>query len=414
MPLSGTRLRPPPSDGEGSGASRQSLDVEALDARRHPRARRADRRLDGRGLPVRAQRRRRPRTGASPPGTTSALAQQNGLILDSPTNILLLGTDHADERPVRTQHRRALGLDDAAAHRPEPPPAHVPLDPARPRRDDPGGVYQKINAAMQIGGPKLAIQTVDNCSARSCRSNHVVVVDFGSFEELDRTPIGGIDVNVPENVLSNRFDCPYSTQARCDQWQGWRFRKGVQHMNGHTGAHLLAHPREPARPGVDGLHARRRTSRRSCRRRSRSSRASRRSSTSRSTAASLLAPISTDLSTWDFLQLGWVKFRAGDIAPLPARRLRLRQRDHHKHAGEHLRRAGGARERRAAAAVARVGPVRPRLRDRESAFSEVAGYASPPAAAFFSGAGFDSVFAGSPDDEPDPDSPSFFAERPLP
>jgi hypothetical protein len=24
-----------------------------------------------------------------------------------------------------------------------------------------------------------------------------------------------------------------------------------------------------------------------------------------------MAPLSTDLSTWDFMQLGWVKFRAG-------------------------------------------------------------------------------------------------------
>ena len=35
-----------------------------------------------------------------------------------------------------------------------------------------------------------------------------------------------------------------------------------------------------------------------------------------------MAPIATDLSTWDFVQLGWVKFRAGDDAPLPARRHR--------------------------------------------------------------------------------------------
>ena len=27
--------------------------------------------------------------------------------------------------------------------------------------------------------------------------------------------------------------------------------------------------------------------------------------------SSLMAPLSTDLSTWDFMQLGWVKFRAG-------------------------------------------------------------------------------------------------------
>jgi len=29
--------------------------------------------------------------------------------------------------------------------------------------------------------------------------------------------------------------------------------------------------------------------------------------------SNLMAPIATDLSTWDFLQLGWVKFRAGNV-----------------------------------------------------------------------------------------------------
>jgi hypothetical protein len=37
---------------------------------------------------------------------------------------------------------------------------------------------------------------------------------------------------VPGPILSNKFDCPYATQARCDRWQGWRFAKGMQHMNG--------------------------------------------------------------------------------------------------------------------------------------------------------------------------------------
>ena len=44
--------------------------------------------------------------------------------------------------------------------------------------------------------------------------------------------VGGVDINVPKPILSNKFDCPYKTQARCDRWQGWRFAKGRQHMNG--------------------------------------------------------------------------------------------------------------------------------------------------------------------------------------
>ena len=36
--------------------------------------------------------------------------------------------------------------------------------------------------------------------------------------------------------------------------------------------------------------------------------------------SSLLKPIATDLSTWKLMQLAWVKFRAGNDDPLPARR----------------------------------------------------------------------------------------------
>jgi len=44
--------------------------------------------------------------------------------------------------------------------------------------------------------------------------------------------LGGIEVNVPKPILSNKFECPYPTQARCDRWPGWRFAKGQQHMDG--------------------------------------------------------------------------------------------------------------------------------------------------------------------------------------
>ena len=58
-----------------------------------------------------------------------------------------------------------------------------------------------------------------------------MVVNFADFKDLIDA-LGGIDVNVPKAIRSNRFDCPYATQARCDQWPGWRFQKGTQHMNG--------------------------------------------------------------------------------------------------------------------------------------------------------------------------------------
>ena len=42
----------------------------------------------------------------------------------------------------------------------------------------PGAATQKINAAMQIGGPALAIKTIQ--AFTGIPINHVVVVDFGS------------------------------------------------------------------------------------------------------------------------------------------------------------------------------------------------------------------------------------------
>ena len=191
--------------------------------------------------------------GRLPEGTAAALAPQNGLMLSNASNILLLGTDHSNNgQPGRSSdnHSDSMMLlrTDPSRHR------LVFLSiPRDLRASIPGYGESKINAAMQLGGPKLAVKTVSQLTGLPI--NHVVMVDFGSFKTLI-DGVGGIDVNVPERILSNRFDCPYKTAARCQQWPGWRFHKGVQHMNGAAGAHLLAHPREPAEPGGQRHHAR--------------------------------------------------------------------------------------------------------------------------------------------------------------
>jgi len=242
------------------------------------------------------------------PGTTSVLTKQNGLILDSPTNILLLGTDHSTIQPGRStdEHSDSMML--------------VRTDPSRHRitylsipRDlgvTINGVYQKINGAMQLGGPKLAVQTVDQLLGSQLPVNHVAVVDFSSFKKLIDA-VGGIDVNVPENILSNRFDCPYSTAARCQQWQGWRFHKGVQHMDGHT-ALIYSRIREN-RLDPSWTDFKRSQNQQAVMQATLAKLASpTRFFSLPFDGSSLLAPISTDLSTWDFVQLAWVKFRAGD------------------------------------------------------------------------------------------------------
>ena len=41
-----------------------------------------------------------------------------------------------------------------------------------------------------------------------------MIVDFRSFKSLIDN-IGGIDVNVPAPILSNKFDCPYKRVTLC-------------------------------------------------------------------------------------------------------------------------------------------------------------------------------------------------------
>jgi LCP family protein required for cell wall assembly len=244
------------------------------------------------------------------PSAKSVLAKQNGLMLSTASNILLLGTDHAENNQAgRSSDRHSDSMmllrTDPSRHR------LVYLSIPRDLQVQIDGVSQKINAAMQIGGPTLAIKTVDRLLGSQLQVNHVVVVDFGSFQKLIDA-VGGIDVNVPENILSNRFDCPYPTQARCQQWEGWRFHKGVTHMSGHEAliySRIRENRLDPAWTDF---------------KRSQNQQAVMQATLSKLGSpgrffslpfdgSSLLAPISTDLSTFDFVQLAWVKFRAGQV-----------------------------------------------------------------------------------------------------
>jgi LCP family protein required for cell wall assembly len=246
-----------------------------------------------------------------PLATRSVLAKQGGLLISHGTNILLLGTDHSNNGQAgrsSDEHSDSMMLlhTDPSRHR----LVYLSI-PRDLRASIPGYGDQKINAAMQIGGPKLAVETADALFGSALQVNHVVVVDFGAFMKLIDA-VGGIDVNVPENILSNRFDCPYSTQARCQEWQGWRFHKGLQHMNGHQ-ALIYSRIREnrlnPADTDISrGQHQQQ------------VMQATLSKLASVGTffrlpfsGGDLMKPLATDLSTWQFIQLGWVKFRAGSV-----------------------------------------------------------------------------------------------------
>jgi LCP family protein required for cell wall assembly len=138
--------------------------------------------------------------------------------------------------------------------------------------------------------------------------NHVAVVDFARFEELI-DEVGGIEVDVPAPIASDRFDCPFDAE-RCREWRGWRFGKGKQHMDGRRAlvyTRIRVNRLDPADNDV--------------------TRAERQQQVLKALAGKLasfgtfmslpfmgddlLEPLATDLTPAELLQLGWVYWRSG-------------------------------------------------------------------------------------------------------
>jgi len=239
---------------------------------------------------------------------SQALDDQHG----SATDILLLGTDHARlagrESANRTDSITLVRVD-SNRHR----IAYLSI-PRDLRVEIPGYGTSKINAAMQVGGAALAVRTVRDLTGLPI--NHVVIVDFSQFEDLiDK--LGGIDINVPERIVS-KFDCPYPTEARCARWDGWRFAKGNQHMDGHRALIYSRVRKNKLNPGDTDF-----------------SRAEHNQQVLQAVAGKLtgfgtliklpfigddlLAPVATDLSTRSFISLGWTKFRSSSGQTLHCR-----------------------------------------------------------------------------------------------
>jgi LCP family protein required for cell wall assembly len=240
-----------------------------------------------------------------PKGVARVLDRQNGMLLTHGTTILVLGSDHsANVARAGDRHSDSIMLvrTDPSHHR------LYYLSILRDLRVQiPGYGASKINAAYQIGGPALTIRTVRSFTGLEIQ--HIVVVDFGQFKELiDK--LGGVTINVKKPILSNSFDCPFNA-ARCRSWKGWRFAKGVQHMDGKR-ALIYSRVRENRLDPSE----------------SDATRAERQQQVLQAIMAQLasvgtffdlpfiggdlLKPLTTDLSAGDFLQLGWVKWRSGD------------------------------------------------------------------------------------------------------
>ena len=240
-----------------------------------------------------------------PKSAKQALTHQSGLLFDTSTTILLLGTDKATFGGRSTGPHRS---DSIMLVRTDP--GHnriyylsIPRDLYVPIQ---GNGSDRINAAYTFGGPALTIRTIE--ALTGLKINHIAIVDFNQFRQVI-DEIGGVTVDVPKPIWSNPFDCPY-TAARCRTWKGWRFGKGKQHMSGERALIYTRIRENRLDPGESDL-----------------TRAARQQQVIQAISSKLVSvgtfldlpfiggdlmkPLATDLSAGDFIQLGWARFRAG-------------------------------------------------------------------------------------------------------
>jgi len=239
-----------------------------------------------------------------PTGVRRQLTATDGLLVSTPTTLLVLGTDGGSAVGRAGANRS----DSIMLIRTDPGKRRLAFlsIPRDLQVEIPEVGVAKINAANQIGGPALSLRTVERLTGLDV--NHVAFVDFDRFEELIDA-VGGIDVVVTRPIRSNRFDCPYATAARCGEWRGWRFERGKQHMDGRRALVYSRIRRNLLDPSeTDFARARRQQQ---------VVQATLDKVTSVGSALrlpcsgdALVAPLATDLSAWQLMQLGWVYFRA--------------------------------------------------------------------------------------------------------
>jgi polyisoprenyl-teichoic acid--peptidoglycan teichoic acid transferase len=237
------------------------------------------------------------------PRAYNQLAEQDGSILSDPATILVIGTD-GGSAPGRGDSKRSDSLlllrTDPDHHR----LSYLSI-PRDLRVEIPGYGSSKVNAANQFGGPALTLATVRQFTGLPI--HHVIVLDFDGFRELIDA-MGGVEIDVPKKILSNKFDCPYKA-ARCAEWDGWRFEKGKQTMDGRR-ALVYSRVRTNQLDSSDNDVTR----------------GGRQQAVADAVGDeiasfgtflklpfigdSLAAPLTTDMSAGELVKLGWVRFRA--------------------------------------------------------------------------------------------------------
>jgi LCP family protein required for cell wall assembly len=231
------------------------------------------------------------------------LAPQDGLLLTTPSMILVVGSDHSSH-PTRRGNRLA---DTIMVIRTDP--EHHTLSylsiPRDLEVDVPGFGHEKINSALPLGGPALMIRTVRG--AFPFEINHLIMLDMTNFKDVIDA-VGGIEVDV-RNPAVTHHECPYKSAQKCRRWGGWRFGRGRQHMDGKRAQIYMRIRNNELNPAEGDLN-----------------RTGRQQQVVQATLGKLVSPgtfvrlpfigedivspLTTDLSTPQVFQLGWLRFRA--------------------------------------------------------------------------------------------------------
>jgi polyisoprenyl-teichoic acid--peptidoglycan teichoic acid transferase len=232
------------------------------------------------------------------------LAPQDGM-LSNPSMTLIVGSDHSSH-PTRRGNRLA----DSLMLMRTDPDLHSIRYLSIPRDlevEIPGHGHDKINSTLPLGGPQLTIRTMRE--ALGVDVNHIILLDMTSFRKVVDA-LGGVEVDVRKPAVT-KVECPYPSAQRCARWGGWRFGRGRQEMDGKRAQIYSRIRKNELDPGEGDLN-----------------RVGRQQQVLQATldemvsfgtylrlpfiGEDLVSPLTTDLSTNEVFQLGWLRFRAAD------------------------------------------------------------------------------------------------------
>jgi LCP family protein required for cell wall assembly len=146
----------------------------------------------------------------------------SGAPVTGPMNILMLGSDNADGSRAKSQGVDGQRSDSIILFHVDKGFQHVYAFSIErdsyvriPSGGSWGGGKDKINAALQYGGPSLTVRTVQDLL--DIKINHVAVVSFQALiKAVDA--VGGVDVNVDKTTYDNQFKRTWT--------------KGIHHLTG--------------------------------------------------------------------------------------------------------------------------------------------------------------------------------------